>query len=275
MSGSSHRALTTLQRRVVSSGHAHGPRRAGHSWINPQREAHHAAHHPDIARGGPHRHARARPTGSSPAASADLAAGAAGGYGQFAAGADRPAAGAQGAWRDPSRHDQASIRLQGVPVGARDQQRAGDDLGRQGHAVRVAAAWPATSTPSWTRAARARSRPSPRASTSPTAWPSRTARCTSPRSHRITKMEGIEDRLDNPPAMTVVYDMLPKRRAARLEVPGLRPRRQALLQHRRAVQHLHAARHPRQHLAHQSRRHRASSTGRTASATAWASTGIR
>jgi glucose/arabinose dehydrogenase len=27
---------------------------------------------------------------------------------------------------------------------------------------------------------------------------------------RITKMEGIEDRLDNPPAMTVVYDVLPK-----------------------------------------------------------------
>jgi glucose/arabinose dehydrogenase len=28
--------------------------------------------------------------------------------------------------------------------------------------------------------------------------------------HRITKMEGIEDRLDNPPPMTVVYDTLPK-----------------------------------------------------------------
>src|SRR3989475_10741157 len=27
---------------------------------------------------------------------------------------------------------------------------------------------------------------------------------------RITKMEGIEDRLDNPPAMTVVYDILPR-----------------------------------------------------------------
>ncbi len=28
--------------------------------------------------------------------------------------------------------------------------------------------------------------------------------------HRITKMEGIEDKLDSPPAMTVVYDTLPK-----------------------------------------------------------------
>src|SRR5262245_17686104 len=28
--------------------------------------------------------------------------------------------------------------------------------------------------------------------------------------HRITKMEGIEDKLDNPPAMTVVYDTLPR-----------------------------------------------------------------
>ena len=27
---------------------------------------------------------------------------------------------------------------------------------------------------------------------------------------RITKMEGIEDRLDNPPAMTVIYDVLPR-----------------------------------------------------------------
>ena len=28
--------------------------------------------------------------------------------------------------------------------------------------------------------------------------------------HRITKMDGIEDKLDNPPTMTVVYDTLPK-----------------------------------------------------------------
>src|SRR4030095_10559263 len=28
--------------------------------------------------------------------------------------------------------------------------------------------------------------------------------------HRITKMEGIEDKLDSPPAMTVVYETLPK-----------------------------------------------------------------
>src|SRR5580765_1037710 len=28
--------------------------------------------------------------------------------------------------------------------------------------------------------------------------------------HRITRMDGIEDRLDSPPAMTVVYETLPK-----------------------------------------------------------------
>jgi glucose/arabinose dehydrogenase len=51
---------------------------------------------------------------------------------------------------------------------------------------------------------------------------------------RITKMPGIEGRLDHPPAMEVVYDPA-ARSPARLEVPGLRPRRQALLQHRRAL----------------------------------------
>jgi glucose/arabinose dehydrogenase len=57
---------------------------------------------------------------------------------------------------------------------------------------------------------------------------------------RITKMVGIEDKLDN----------------ARLEVPGLRTRRQAVLQHRRALQHLHSARHARQPLAREPGRYR-------------------
>ena len=42
----------------------------------------------------------------------------------------------EGAGRDPRRQDQAAARLQGRAVGARHQQRARDDLGRQGHAVR-------------------------------------------------------------------------------------------------------------------------------------------
>ncbi|HSE06428.1 MAG TPA: hypothetical protein VLK35_19935 [Methylomirabilota bacterium] len=52
---------------------------------------------------------------------------------------------------------------------------------------------------------------------------------------RITKMVGIEDKLDSPPAMEVGLRHPAPRRAARLEVPGLRAGRQALLQHRGTV----------------------------------------
>ena len=150
------------------------------------------------------------PPRSSPRQPAALEAGPARRHGQLAAGADRPAARAQGARRDPRRQDQAAARLQGGAVGARDQQRARHDLGRQGHAVRL--------QPRGRQRLRGRGqgRPargqdrSPRASTCPTAWPSRTARSTSRRSRRITKMVGIEDKLDSPPAMEVVYDILPR-----------------------------------------------------------------
>ena len=66
------------------------------------------------------------------------------------------------------------------------------------------------SMPSSTRTASARSRWSRRASTGRTASPSRTARSTSPELSQISKIEGIEDKLDNPPKPTVIYNDLPK-----------------------------------------------------------------
>ena len=58
------------------------------------------------------------------------------------------------------------------------------------------------------------------------AW--RTARSTWPRSRRVLRFDGIDDRLANPPKPVVVSDAFPQRPAPRLEVHPLRPGRQAL-----------------------------------------------
>ena len=73
---------------------------------------------------------------------------------------------------------------------------------------------------------------------------------------KIWKLEKIEDNLDSPGEPKMVVRHAAEGHAARLEVPRLRSGRQALLQHRRALQHLPAARHPREPLARESRRHR-------------------
>src|SRR6185312_14805955 len=57
---------------------------------------------------------------------------------------------------------------------------------------------------------------------------------------KISKLENIENNLDNPPKPVVIYSDLPNH-VSRLEVSDDRPRQPALCQCRRAVQHLHAA----------------------------------
>ena len=61
---------------------------------------------------------------------------------------------------------------------------------------------------------------------------------------KISKLEKIEDNLDNPPKPVVIYDRIPEPPVARLEIHGARARQQALCQCRRAVQYLRAARRP-------------------------------
>ena len=116
---------------------------------------------------------------------------------------------------------------------------------RQGHRVRRLAAARTRSMPSSTRAASARSRSSPRASIGRTASPSRTARSTSSSCRRLSKIDNIEDKLDNPPKPTVILRRSAEGRGARLEVSRHRARQQALLRDRPALQQLHAARRPR------------------------------
>ena len=110
----------------------------------------------------------------------------------------------------PDRQDQAAARLQGLPVGTRDQQRARDDLGRQGHAVRQqprgrqrlrggGQGRPA-------RGQDHRQGPQP----SPTAWPSRTARSTSPRSRASPRWRESRTSSTTRRRWRCVYDILPR-----------------------------------------------------------------
>jgi len=139
--------------------------------------------------------------------------------------------------------------LQGLGGGAEagSTMRAPWTWGDKGHALREQPPSPATSTRSWTRAGPARGQgPSPRALNLPNGSRLQgTGRCMSPRIHRITKMPGIEGKLDNPPAMEVVYDILASRRAPRLEVSGLRGRTASSTSTSGApLQHLHPPRQP-------------------------------
>src|SRR5213593_3679141 len=98
--------LSTQTREVGLTNREPGTYRPGREE-SPRGEAHHATHHPDIARSCTHRSAGARFAGSCPAAASHLEAGPAAPSDGLDAGAHRPAAGAQGARRDPRGEDQA------------------------------------------------------------------------------------------------------------------------------------------------------------------------
>ncbi len=235
---------------AVSSGR-HGARRS-----DPHRaltgEVHHAAAHLDVPRNPAH--ARTGLPGPRPGAAA-LEAGAAGRDGQLASGAHRPAARPQGARRDPGGQDQGAAGLQGRRSGRTGSTMPGSWSGATRAPCSSAAAWRGTSTRCWTRAASARSRSSPRAST---------AQRGGLQGRHALRGGGAPDHQDGgdrgqarqPARHGRGLRHAAQGSAARLEVPGLRAGRQALLQHRRALQHLHPARHPRQHLAREPRRQR-------------------
>ena len=73
---------------------------------------------------------------------------------------------------------------------------------------------------------------------------------------RITKMPGIEDKLDNPPAMEVVYDILPRDLPHGWKYLAFGPDGKLYFNIGAPVQYLHPAGHPRQYLARQRRRQR-------------------
>ena len=150
----------------------------------------------------------------------------------------------------PTAADKLPVAKLKVPKGFKiEVYAAGSRMrARCGKATRArcssAAASSTRSMPSSTRTASARSRRSTPGCIGRTASPSTTARSTSPSSRKISKVEKIEDNLDNPPKPVVIYDDLPKDEPHGWKFLDRRARQQALFQCRRAVQHLHAARRP-------------------------------
>ena len=207
-----------------------------------------------IARGGPRRRARHDAAGLGAGAPA-LEAGAARRHGRLDTRADRPAAVAEGAGRDPHRQDQGAARLQGGAVGARDQQCPRHDLGRQGHAVRQ--------QPRGGQCLRGGGQGRPARGEGDRQGPQPAQRRGLQGRHALRR-GGLADHEDarhrGQARQSAGHGSGLRHPAARsaawLEVPGLRAGRQALLQYRRAVQYLHPAGHPRQYLARERRRQR-------------------
>ena len=177
-------------------------------------------------------------------------------HGRLDAGAHRPAAGAQGARRDSRRQDQGAARASRRRCGRTGINNARamtwGDKGTLFVSSRVAGNVYAVVDKGGQREvkviAKGLNLPNGVAFKDGTLYIAEVS--------RITKMAGHRGQARQPARHGSGLRHPAARSAARLEVPGLRARRQALLQYRRALQHLHPAGHPRQYLAREPRRHR-------------------